>query len=333
MTAVMTPEQPPAHLHPAYATAPRPMRVVAVRALTADITHFRFGPVEGPPAALTAYQPGSHLILTAGEHRNAYSLTDDGMFPLTYGISVLRRGAGGGSDWLHDNLSEGSVVEVEGPRSMFAPVLEQRGALLVAGGIGVTPVLSHARALARTGRRADIVYSYRPGQGAHADDLRALAEQPQITLYEVSGTEATAQLLAERLRVQPLGTHAYACGPGSLLEAYTELAADAGWPAARVHLERFTAPDQAPGDPFTATLTSTGATIDVPAGVSLLQRLLDNGVAVPNLCRQGVCGECRIPVRRGSIEHRDFVLTDDEKAAGEAMLCCVSRGQDIEVDL
>ena len=80
-------------------------------------------------------------------------------------------------------------------------------------------------------------------------------------------------------------------------------------------------------------LASTGARIEVPAGVSLLQRLLDHGVAVPNLCRQGVCGECRIPVRSGDVIHRDFVLTDDEKAAGDAMLCCVSRGSDIEVAL
>ncbi|MBM7276229.1 oxidoreductase [Gordonia rubripertincta] len=321
------------HLHPGYTTSTRPMRVVAVRQLTEDITHFRFAPLGDAPQVLTPYQPGSHLIVTAGEHRNAYSLVDDGMYPNTYGISVLRRGAGGGSDWLHDNLSEDAIVEVEGPRSMFAPVLDQRGALLVAGGIGVTPVLSHARALAREGRRADIVYSYRPGSGAHLDDLRALAQQPDITLHEVSGVDATTELLAERFRAQPLGTHAYACGPAALLDTYTELAAQAGWPTARVHLERFAAPEQEPGDPFTVTLSSTGDRIDVPAGVSLLQRLLDSGVEVPNLCRQGVCGECRIPVRGGTIEHRDLVLSDEEKALGDAMLCCVSRGQNIEVDL
>ncbi|TYQ09048.1 UNVERIFIED_ORG: ferredoxin-NADP reductase [Gordonia westfalica J30] len=321
------------HLHPGYTTSTRLMRVVTVRQLTEDITHFRFAPPGDAPQVLTPYQPGSHLIVTAGEHRNAYSLVDDGMYPNTYGISVLRRGAGGGSDWLHDNLSEGAIVEVEGPRSMFAPVLDQRGALLVAGGIGVTPVLSHARALAREGRRADIVYSYRPGSGAHLDDLRALAQQPDITLHEVSGADATTELLAERFRAQPLGTHAYACGPAALLDAYTELAAQAGWPTARVHLERFAAPEQEPGDPFTVTLSSTGDRIDVPAGVSLLQRLLDSGVEVPNLCRQGVCGECRIPVRGGTIEHRDLVLSDEEKALGDAMLCCVSRGQNIEVEL
>lgn len=336
MTAVLesgSVDRTPAHLHPAYETGPRPMQVVAVQRLTADVVHFRFAPPPGQPPVLTAFQPGSHVIVTAGEHRNAYSLVDDGMFPTTYGISVLRRGAGGGSDWLHENLSEGSLVQIEGPRSMFPPVLDQRGALLIAGGIGVTPVLSHARALARAGLPADIVYSYRPGCGAHVDDLRNLAQLPTITLHEVSGAAATADLLADRLRVQPLGTHAYACGPVALLENYTRLAADAGWPPARVHLERFAAPEQDPGDPFTVTVSSTGSRIDVPSGVSLLRRLLDHGHAVPNMCRQGVCGECRISVRHGQIEHRDFVLTGDEKAAGRSMMACVSRGQDLEVEL
>lgn len=321
-----------AHLHPGYDTAARTLRVVEVRPLTESITHFRFAPEHGD-APLTPYQPGSHLIVTAGAKRNAYSLVDDGMRPSTYGISVLRRGDGGGSDWLHDNISEGSLLEVEGPRSMFAPVLDQHQSLLIAGGIGVTPVLSHARAAVRDGRSADIVYSYRPGHAAHLDDLAELAAHPGITLTEATSVDGTIAVLTERLAAQPLGTHAYACGPAPLLESYQALAHQSGWPSARVHLERFTAPEQDPGDPFSVTVASTGDRIDVPAGVSLLERLLDNGVAVPNLCRQGVCGECRIQVRSGTIIHRDFVLDDEERAAGDSMLCCVSRGQDIEVDL
>ncbi|MET9200144.1 PDR/VanB family oxidoreductase [Gordonia sp. NPDC003585] len=331
MTAVAEPGHP-GHLHPSYDTRARPMRVTEVRSLTERIKHFRFAPVDVGSVAVTPFAPGSHLIVSAGEHRNAYSLVDDGMYATGYGISVLRRGADGGSDWLHDNLSEGDVVEVEGPRSMFAPVLDQRRALLVAGGIGVTPVLSHARAIVRDAGQAEIVYSYRPGQAAHVDDLRDLATRAGITLHEVHGADATAALLRTMFRRQPLGTHAYACGPTALLETYQRIATEAGWPSARVHLERFTAPEQDPGEPFTVGLRS-GEQVEVPAGVSLLERLLEHGVAIPNLCRQGVCGECRIPVRAGQLEHRDFVLTQEEKTAGDAMLCCVSRGADIEVDL
>ncbi|MFI6358600.1 PDR/VanB family oxidoreductase [Streptomyces sp. NPDC050743] len=322
------------HLHGAYETGGRTLRVTEVRPLTEQITHFRFAPIDGGP--LTAFQPGSHLIIAAGEHRNAYSLVDDGVNPRSYGISVLRRGQGGGSDWLHDNLAVGDLVEVEGPRSMFAPVLNQRRALLVAGGIGVTPVLSHARALARLGRPAEIVYSYRPGSAAHLGDLRALADEAGFGFYEATTVEDTVTVLRERFAAQPLGTHAYACGPAPMLETYLETAAAAGWPQARVHLERFTAPEQDPGNPFTAIVASTGQRIPVEPGVSLLEALLKAGLEVSSLCRQGVCGECRIPVRAATddIEHRDLVLSDRDKAAGDSMLCCVSRGtEDAEIEV
>ncbi|MFC5729730.1 MULTISPECIES: PDR/VanB family oxidoreductase [Nocardioides] len=316
------------HAHDAYRTSARMMRVTEVRPLTAQITHLRFVPADGGP--LTAYQPGSHLVVTAGTTRNAYSLVDDGINPSSYGISVMRRGRGGGSDWLHDHVAPGDLVEVEGPRSMFAPVLNQRHALLVAGGIGVTPVLSHARAIARLGGSAEILYSYRSGHAAHLEDLHALAEtHDSVTLREATTVEATVAMLTARFADQPLGTHAYACGPLPLLETYQELAAAAGWPPTRVHLERFSAPEQDPGSPFTAIVASTGQRLEVAPGVSLLTALLDAGLPVPNLCRQGVCGECRISVRTpraGSIEHRDLVLSDHDRASGDILLCCVSRG-------
>ncbi|MFM9378646.1 PDR/VanB family oxidoreductase [Gordonia sp. VNK21] len=329
MTALVPPRH--AHEHPAYRTGARTMRVCQARALTATVTHFRFEAMNGGP--LAPYAAGSHLIVSAGDHRNAYSLVDDGWFPQSYGISVLRRGEGGGSDWLHDHLAVGDLVEIEGPRSMFAPVTDQQHALLVAGGIGVTPILSHARAMRRNGVSAEILYSYRPGCAAHLEDLRALAADPSITLHEVTGAGATEDLLAGLFASQPLGTHAYACGPPGFLDVYTARAAEAGWPSARVHLERFTAPEQDAGEPFTARLTGTGEVIEVPSGVSLLDRLLERGIEVDHMCRRGVCGQCRIPVTSGRVEHRDLVLSEDERRSGDSMLCCVSRGHEIEVDL
>ncbi|MEQ6899637.1 PDR/VanB family oxidoreductase [Nocardioides sp. YIM 152588] len=326
------------HRHAAYRTQARSLLVTDVVPLTETITHFRLAAADGAP--LASYQPGSHLVVTAGEKRNAYSLVGDGMAPTSYGISVMRRGDGGGSDWLHDHLRPGDLLEVEGPRSMFAPILDQRHALLVAGGIGVTPVLSHARAVAARGGTADIVYSYRPGHAAHLAELAELAEVPGIRLFEATTVEGTIALLRERFADQPLGTHAYACGPMPLLDSYLSLAADAGWPDARVHLERFTAPELDPGSPFTAVVASTGERLEVAPGVSLLARLTEAGYPVPSLCRQGVCGECRIGLRGAPgadlVEHRDLVLSDEEKESGDSILCCVSRGTDgstIEVDL
>ena len=123
----MTITATPAHLHDGYQTGTRTMRVVEVRPLTDAITHFRFAPIDG---TLTPYQPGSHLIVQAGATRNAYSLVDDGMYPDSYGISVLRKDTGGGSQWLHTNLVEGELIEIEGPRPMFAPVLDQHLSLI-----------------------------------------------------------------------------------------------------------------------------------------------------------------------------------------------------------
>lgn len=326
--------EPPLHLHPVYATGSRTLTVVDVVPLAPGITHFELAAPDGGP--LASYQPGSHLVVTAGEKVNAYSLVGDGINPSSYGISVLRRGDGGGSDWLHDHLQRGDRLGVAGPRSMFAPVLNQRHALLVAGGIGVTPVLSHARAVARMGGSADVVYSYRPGHAAHLADLAALAERPGIRLHEATTVNDTLALLASLLADQPLGTHAYACGPIAMLDSYQRLAAEAGWPTTRVHLERFAAPEQDPGSPFRVRVRSTGARYDVAPGTSLLETLLGAGLSVPSLCRQGVCGECRIPVRAGDIEHRDLVLSEADRERGDTMLCCVSRGADrseIEVDL
>lgn len=325
MTRASRAAAPPGHRHAAYETGTRELAVTRVTPLTPAITHFEFADPSG--GLLASYQPGSHLIVAADGTRNAYSLVGDGVNPRRYQISVLRGGTGGGSDWLHDNLRPGGLIEAEGPRSMFAPVLDQRHALLIAGGIGITPILSHARARVRTGGSAEIIYSYRPGRAAHLDEVRALG----VPVHEVSGRAATAELIWRRLADQPLGTHAYACGPMPFLETYQRLADEAGWPRARVHLERFTAPEQDPGAPFRATVAATGAVLDVPAGVSLLTRLLDAGHDVPYLCRRGVCGECRIPVRAAALEHRDYVLTDQEKEASDSMICCVSRGEDIEV--
>ncbi|MBF4162418.1 PDR/VanB family oxidoreductase [Nocardioides acrostichi] len=330
------------HRHPGYRTGTRIVRVADVRDLTDSVRHLRLVADDGLP--LAGHEPGSHLVLTTRGHdgevkHNAYSLTGDGVLPGSYAISVLHKrpeqGGTGGSSWMHA-LGPGDLVEVSGPRSAFAPRHDQRHALLVAGGIGVTPVLSHLRAIVRWGGTAEVLYSYRPGHAAHLDDLRELATTPGITLHEATTVEGTTRLLADRFADQPLGSHAYACGPPAMLDAYLEAGRAAGWPEERLHLERFAAPELDPGSPFTVRLADDRA-LDVPAGTSLLAALLDAGVDVPNLCRQGVCGECVVPLRGGEVEHRDLVLSDDERAAGDRLASCVSRGAHpgavIEVDL
>lgn len=334
------------HLHPSYDVSPRPLMVTEVRDLTPEVRHVVL--VDPRGTALTPHEPGAHLVVTTSPggtgsdltKRNAYSLTGDGVLPRQYAISVLRKEsagqAPGGSAWMH-GLGVGDVIEVEGPRSSFAPRHDQRHCLLVAGGIGVTPILSHARAVVRWGGSVEVLYSYRPGHAAHLDDLRTMAESPGVSVREATTVEETLALLRERLADQPLGTHAYACGPPVLLEAYLAAGRAAGWTDERLHLERFSAPALDPGSPFSALIVSSGRRVDVAPGTSLLAALHEAGITVPSLCRQGVCGECVVPVRSGVVEHRDLVLSDLERRAGDRMLSCVSRSAEsgalIEVDL
>ncbi|MGY1661481.1 PDR/VanB family oxidoreductase [Geodermatophilus sp. SYSU D00705] len=304
------------------------MRVSRVDQVTDGVRQFVLTNPEG--RTLAGYAPGSHLVVTAGGKRNAYSLTGSGIAPADYRISVLRTRGGEGSAWLHDSVSVGDLLEVEGPRAAFRPELASTKSLLVAAGIGVTPILSHLRAARMWGRPVEVVYGYRPGAAAHLAELRDLAG---ADLVEAPGRYALAGALRERLPAQPWGTHAYACGPVAVLDLFTETARAAGWPSARVHLEHFAAPPLDPGRPFTARLRRSGRRLPVPSGTSLLEAVLGAGVDVPNMCRQGVCGQCLVPVTAGRVEHRDLVLDEADRQASTSMLACVSRAADSEVEL
>jgi ferredoxin-NADP reductase len=295
---------------------------------TAAVRSFTLRDPDG--AVLPGYVPGSHIMVECGPKANAYSLTGSGTHPSEYTISVLRIDSGdGGSAALH-GLSPGDQVRVSPPRSAFAPVANARRHVLVAAGIGITPILSHARAAAEWGRNIRVLYSYRPGAAAHLEDMRRLCGN---SLLEFTDRRIFRQTLDEDLASQPLGTHLYVCGPQAFMESVLKTAELAGWPAARLHSEPFGAAALDPGLPFRVRLTRSGESLEVPAGTSLLESLEAAGRKVPNMCRQGVCGECVLPVLRGVPEHRDLYLSDEEKSANDALMCCVSRSLDHELEL
>ncbi|WP_375477613.1 PDR/VanB family oxidoreductase [uncultured Jatrophihabitans sp.] len=274
-----------------------------------------------PGSSLPGYVPGSHLVVDCGGRPNAYSLLDDGVAPETYRISVLHRpDGGGGSRWLHQRRV-GEAVRASPPRSAFAPVAAATHHLLIAGGIGVTPLMSHVRAAHRWGRPYTLLYRYRVA--AHVAELRAMCG-PRLVELPDRGTFSGQ--LAAALVGQPLGTHLYVCGPAAFTDLVLDSAQAAGWPAVRLHAERFTADVLDAGRPFRVRVGA--ASYDVPAGVSLLEALERNGHSLPFRCRQGVCGECLVPVRAGRVEHRDLYLSEAEKTSGDQLLPCVSRGLD-----
>lgn len=298
-------------------------RVVGIRRLT-------LAPEDG--AELASYTPGSHVVVHvpsdcfSGRARaNAYSLVGDNLHPSGYEIAVLRcdptAGAAGGSAWLHE-LEPGDRVVASPPRSGFAPVRPASRHLLVGAGIGVTPLVSHLRSHSRWGSDVEVLYLFREGRGALLDELDELAGG-QATFW--SDRHALFEHLRHRLVDQPIGTHLYTCGPAGFMDVVVAEATAAGWPASRVHLEHFGLDDLDPGEPFSVSIGAHS--FEVPAGTSLLEGLESEGYEIANLCRQGVCGECRLEVGPDSsgIWHRDLYLSPDDKAAANCAMACVSR--------
>lgn len=295
-----------------------------------DVRRLVLAPADG--GELPSYTPGSHLVLDVpsgpGRERalaNAYSLVGESLHPSSYEIAVLRcdprAGAAGGSAWVHA-LRTGDPVTATTPRSSFAPVQPATRHLLVAAGIGITPLVSHLRFHARWGREAELLYLHREGRGAFITEIDDLTDGSASCFHDRVSLLAR---LRERLLDQPIGTHLYTCGPTGFMDLVVAEAQAAGWPSSRVHLEHFGLDDLDPGEPFDVTVGEQR--FEIASGVSLLEAMEKQGYAVPNLCRQGVCGECRLelgPATTG-VWHRDLYLSDDDKAAGDCAMACVSR--------
>jgi ferredoxin-NADP reductase len=286
-------------------------------------------------APLPSFTPGSHIVVEAGARTNAYSLTGGLVDPHAYEISVLRCADGrGGSCWLHEQAQVGDELVVSRPRGTFAPIASARRHVLVAGGIGVTPILSHVRAALLYGRSFEVIYGHRAGADpAHVDELSALCGTDRLRV--AAGRAELLSVVRRRLCDQPLGAVLYLCGPHGMIEAVETIAGELGWPAQRIGVEHFSTAALDPGEPFAVRLARSGRQLEVESGVSLLEALEADGLDVPYLCRQGVCGECRVPVTAGRPQHRDLFLSEEEKAAGDSVMCCVSRSHDtlLEIDL
>ncbi len=277
---------------------------------------------------LPTYSGGSHVVLSlplpGGIQRNPYSLLGDPADCNKWRIAVRRQEQSrGGSVWLHDSAQEGQALKVSMPANLFPMARLGRHHVLIAGGIGVTPMLSHARELARLGESFEVHYAHRaPEFGVLADELRTLAG-PDLHCYVESRGETIdfSKLLARR----PLGTHAYLCGPQGMVEAYHRIASEMGWPDTHVHSERFLAPP--PGAPFTVRLAKTGKAIEVRREQSMLEAIESSGVQPPFLCRGGACGQCEMEVLDcdSSLLHNDLFLSQADRDSGRKIMPCVSR--------
>ncbi|MFI9272731.1 PDR/VanB family oxidoreductase [Kitasatospora sp. NPDC052896] len=297
-------------------TAPLCLVVVSHRQVADEVVELLLADPAGGP--LPGWQPGAHLRLTlpSGRERH-YSLCGDPADRATYRIAVRRiADGGGGSVEIHEELHVGARLTVRRPRNGFA-FCGEPVPLLVAGGIGVTPLLPIAREAERRGLDWHLVYAGRSsGSMPYLDELRALAPD-RLTL--LTGRIPTG---AELLAPARPGAAVYCCGPAPMLAA-VQRALD-GSPATALHFERFGAAPITDGRPFSVQLGTGGPVLPVPADRSALDVLREARPDLPYSCRQGFCGTCQVSVAAGSPEHRDRRLTAEERAAG-ALLPCVSR--------
>ena len=293
-------------------------------AAATDVTGLELAPLVGH---LPTFQPGAHIDLhLPGGLVRQYSITNGPGEVLSYRIAVKRDPASrGGSVAIADTLHEGDRVAISAPRNNFPLRRDAVHSTLIAGGIGLTPLLSMAKALHRQGLAFDLHLFAR--SAAHvplAADLAPLATQ--VTLHLGLDAATTTARLSEVLGPHGFARHVYLCGPSGLLEAARAKAAALGWPDAAVHFEYFSNDRPiARSSSFTIELARSALTLAVPAGRSILEVLRENGVGAASSCEQGACGTCLTRVLEGTPDHQDVYLNASEKAGGRVMLTCVSR--------
>jgi ferredoxin-NADP reductase len=276
---------------------------------------------------LPAWAPGAHLDLRCGELVRQYSLCGDPSDRSRYRVAVRREEPGrGGSRFLHEQVSVGNSLGARGPRNHF-PLVDATAYVFIAGGIGITPILPMLARADAAGIYWRLAYGGRTHSSMpFADDL--LTRHPdRVTLHpqDETGLLDLDALLAD---LEP-DTAIYCCGPEALLQAVERRTS--------AHVERFAPRELGPTEnrPFTITLAGSGRLLDVPADRSALDVLVDAGVPVLSSCTEGTCGTCETAVLEGEVDHRDSVLSPEERAAQDCMFVCVSRaaGTTLVLDL
>ncbi|MFJ6837839.1 PDR/VanB family oxidoreductase [Streptomyces sp. NPDC091209] len=281
-------------------------------------------------AELPSWEPGAHIDVVLGpELERQYSLCGDPADRGAWRIAVLREPDGrGGSAHVHGQLGEGDKVHVRGPRNHFAlaPAPRYR---FVAGGVGITPILPMLAAAEAAGAEWTLLYGGRTrGSMAFTEELGRYGDRVTLAPQDETGLLDLAFVLDE----VPEGTLVYCCGPGPLLDAMEERC-----PAGALHVERFRPKTQEAGGEteFEVVLERSGHRLTVAPGVSVLDAVRAAGVEALFSCTKGTCGTCETDVLEGTPDHRDSVLTEWEREAGETMLICVSRcrGSRLVLDL
>ena len=277
---------------------------------------------------LAPFTAGSHidLHLPNGMIRS-YSLVNDQREPNRYVIAVNKDMAGrGGSRFIHETTRAGDIIWISPPRNNFALKESADHSVLIAGGIGITPLLSMVRRLDALGRRWKLFYAARTRlAAAFLDELNSLRADNRSNVHVDLDDERSGRLfdLAAIVGSAPANAHLYCCGPVPMLEAFEAVTADR--PPQQVHVEYFKAREKPAAEGgFEVKLARSNRTIKVPPGKTILDALLDAGIAVNYSCAEGVCGTCETRVVAGIPDHRDLFLSKEEHATNKTMMVCCS---------
>ena len=307
------------------------LTVTDIQAETTLIRAIRLARPHGEP--LPSWEAGAHIKvrLPDGGERS-YSLINTSLDPAAttrphaYRLGVrLEQPSQGGSQFMH-TLKVGDVLSVSAPRNNFPLEPTAKPVVLLAGGIGVTPVLSMAATLAASQRPYRFIYA-----GRSRDQLAFLGEsealnRERLTIHtdDVAGIFDVKGLMASLTGDEPL----YLCGPKPMIDTAIKSAKDLGWADGRLRFEIFAAVTPVEGDQaFEVVLNNSGKTFQIPAGKTILAVLLEAGEDPLHDCQRGDCGICQVSVIEGTPDHRDYILTDAEKAAGKVMQICISRSK------
>lgn len=304
------------------------VRVAAIRKEAEGIASFELVSEDG--AALPGFEAGAHVdVLLPGLPARQYSLCNTPGQTHRYQIAVLKEPASrGGSRHMHEKISQGDRLCIGVPRNHFPLVADTRRALLVAGGIGITPLLAMAETLAARRAAFELHYCARSlDRAAFADRLTEPHLEPHVHLHLDDGPDAQRLDPARLLAGRKAGDHLYICGPGGFLDWMRAAAAATGWPDDAVHTEYFsgTVERRDTDSDFEIEVQSTGQIVHVAKGQTALDALLAAGLDVPNSCAEGVCGMCMSEVIEGTPDHRDQFLTAAERARGDTFMPCCSR--------
>jgi vanillate O-demethylase ferredoxin subunit len=306
------------------------VRVASKSVEALDICTFELVSADGTP--LPAFSAGSHVdVQLPNGLTRQYSLCNDPAESHRYLIGVLKDASSrGGSKAMHELVQVGDELDISAPKNHFQLVHGAQRSLLLAGGIGITPILCMAERLAIVGEAFEMHYCTRSRERtAFHQRISNSGFSDKVSFHFDDGAPEQKFDLKSVLAEAPAGTHLYVCGPKGFMDAVLATARASGWPEPQLHYEFFSAEvvQRADDGSFQVKLASSGRIIAVGKDQTVIQALAEAGVAVQTSCEQGVCGTCLTRVLEGEPDHRDMYLMPDEQAANDRFMPCCSRSK------